>query len=162
MSVQKKIAELPDKNSRPARFFHNRDKVSQAWLSALPGPLTHIPSPEFTQAMAWFFMLPSPACSPFIGSPVRGKALDPYGEVLMCARLPFDSWRVRHDKVKGEIRAIGAEARVTVNPETFGLFSPYIPAAALAEDGHLHHLRERQGLVPDLLLEFYKARVSGS
>ena len=38
--------------------------------------------------------------------------------------------------------------------EPYGLFSPFIPAAALSSQGHLYHLRERQGLVPDLLLTF--------
>ena len=153
-AIKKVIDEQADRNSRPRRFFLNRDKISQAWLSALPGPLTHIPSAEFTQAMAWLFMLPSPACSPFVGSMVCGKPLDMYGEVLMCATLPFDSWRVRHDKVKSEIRAIGVDAGVIVDAEPYGLFSPFIPSAATSEGGHLHHTRERQGLVPDLLVCF--------
>ena len=156
LSLQQAIELLPNKNSRPARFFNQHDKVSQAWLSALPGPFTHIPDPEFTQAMAWFFMCPSPACSPYVGSLVCGKPLDAYGEVLMCAPLPFDSWRVRHDKIKSEIRAIGVDSGVIVEPEPFGVFSPFIPAAALAEDGQLHRLRERQGLVPDLLITYPK------
>ena len=69
-SIQHTLQNHPDKNARPVRFFDQRDKVSQAWLTALPGPLTHIPSIEFTQAMAWLFMLPSPACAPFVGSSV--------------------------------------------------------------------------------------------
>ena len=72
----------------------------------------------------------------------------------MCATLPFDSWRVRHDIVKSELRAIGYDSGVNVDPEPYGLFSPHIPATALANTGHLHHLRERQGLVPDLLIGF--------
>ena len=104
--------------------------------------------------MAWLFMLPSPARGPFIGSNVCGKPLDAYSEVLMCATLPFDSWRVRHDKIKSEIRSIGYEAGVNVDPEPYGLFSQHIPAAALANTGPLHHQRERQGLVPDLLISY--------
>ena len=99
-------------------------------------------------------MLPSPACSLHVGSLVCGKSLDPHGEILMCATLPCDSWRVRHDKLKSEIRAIGHEAGVSVDPEPFGLFSPFVPAAALEVNGHLQHLRERQGLIPDLLVNF--------
>ena len=89
--------------------------------------------------MAWYFMLPSPACAPFVGSLVCGKPLDPYGEVLMCATLPFDSWRVRHDKIKSEIRSIGYDSGVNIDAEPYGLFSAHIPAAAVAENGHLHH-----------------------
>ena len=43
---------------------------------------------------------------------------------------------------------------MNINSEPYGLFSLHIPDTALAENGHLHHLRERQGLVPDLLINF--------
>ena len=90
----------PNREARAVRFFTQRDKLSQAWLAALPGPLSNIPSPEFIQAMAWFLLTPSPACKPHVGEMICGKPLDAYGETLMCATLPFDSWRIRHDKVK--------------------------------------------------------------
>ena len=56
-ALQKVLEDFPQRNCCPVRFFNQRDKISQAWLTALPGPLTHIPSEEFVQAMAWFFML---------------------------------------------------------------------------------------------------------
>ena len=90
-AIHKCLQIHPDKKARPVRMFSHRDKLSQAWLSALPGPFSEIPSPEFTQAMAWHLLVPSPACQPHVGTFICGKPLDEFGEVLMCARLPFDS-----------------------------------------------------------------------
>ena len=64
----------------------------------------------------------------------------------MCATLPFDSGRAQHDKIKSELRSIGTEAGGMVDPEAYGIFSSYIPAAALAEDNLLYHHRDCQGL----------------
>ena len=102
--------------------------------------------------MAWHLLTPSPACLPHVGSLVCGKPLDEYGEVLMCATLPFDSWRLRHDKVKMEIQSIGLDSGLIVDAEPFGLFSHLIPSSAFSENGHLFYNRERQGLVPDFLI----------
>ena len=38
--------------------------------------------------------------------------------------------------------------------EPYGLFSPLIPASATSPTGNLHHQRDRQGLIPDLLITF--------
>ena len=57
---------------------------------------------------------------------------------------------------------MGHEAGVNVDPEPYGLFSAHIPAAALQEGGHLHFNRERQGLVPDLLVNFPNNHGPGS
>ena len=109
------LEEHHDRNARPVKRFGQRDKVSQAWLSALCTALSSIPSPEFTQAMAWFFYVPSPACSPFVGTMVAGKPLDRFGEVLMCAQLPFDSWRTRHTIIETTTEAIINDCGVIAN-----------------------------------------------
>jgi len=83
----------PNQAAHPVKRLGQRDKVSLAWLSAIPTPTSYIPSPEYTQAMAWFLFLPSPACRPYVGPFINGIPLDPQGQFLMCARLPFDSWR---------------------------------------------------------------------
>ena len=152
-ALHKALQTHQDRKARPARMLPHRDKLSQAWLTALPGPLTHIPSPEFTQAaMAWHLLTPSPACQPHLGKMICGKPLDQFGETLMCATLPFNSWRVRHDKVKMEIQSLGLESGLIVNTKPFGLFSHLIPANAYLETGQLHHHRERQGLISDFLV----------
>ena len=75
----------PNKSTHPVQKFHCKDKVSQAWLSALPTALSSIPSDEFQQAMAFQMFVPSPACSPHLGTMIGDRPLDAHGEVLMCA-----------------------------------------------------------------------------
>jgi len=152
--IQSGLKNHHDKGARPVKRFEQRDKVSQAWLSALCTPMSSIPSPEFTQAMAWFFFVPSPACSSHVGQLVAGKPLDQFGETLMCAHLPFDSWRTRHTTVENTMEAIINDCGIIANSEPYGLFSSLIPATATALNGDLHHARERQGLVPDFLVTF--------
>ena len=77
--------------------------------------------------------------------------MDPFGDSLMCARLPGDTWRTKHDAVKITLANFCHEARLAVNVEVYGTFSADIPAAATAEDGSLMHIRDRQGLVPDFM-----------
>jgi hypothetical protein len=128
-------------------------KLSQGWLSASPGPLTHIPGPLFQQAMAWRFCVPSPALANLVGQPVgrEGAMMDPFGDNLMCAKLPGDTWRTKHDAVKMTLGTFAHEARLPVDVEVYGAFSGDIPTAAVAEDGSLHNIRDRQGFVPDFM-----------
>ena len=51
-----------------------------------------------------------------------------------------------------EIQSLCTESGLFIDIEPFGLFSHLIPAAAYLETGHLHHHRERQGLLPDFLI----------
>ena len=72
----------------------------------------------------------------------------------MCATLPFDSWRVRHDRIKFELHSLAIDAGVIVDSEPYSLFSHLIPASAQDPTSQLHYKRERQGLIPDLSLSF--------
>ena len=137
-AVLKALETHHDRLARPVRMFHQRDKVSQAWLSALPSPLSLIPSPEFTEAMAWHLFLPSPACAPHVGSMVKRKPMDPFGEVLMCATLPFDSWRLRHDRIKLELQSIALDSGANVDTEPYSLFSHLIPFNISYNKSHQH------------------------
>ena len=153
-AVLEGLKSHPNQTQKPVKRFHQLDKCSQAWLSALCSPLSKIPSPEFTEAMALKFFVPSPACAPFVGQMVAGKPLDKYGEVLLCASLPFDSWRLRHNSIQATVEAIANESGVIANAEAYGLFSPYIPAAATSVGGDLQSTKDRQGLIPDFLITF--------
>ena len=72
-----------DREAKPVKRFSQRDKVSQAWLSALCTPLPSISSPEFIQAMAWQLVVPFSACSSHVGQMISGKPLDRIGEVCL-------------------------------------------------------------------------------
>ena len=139
--------------ARPVRIFSQADKVSQAWISAVPTSMSHIPSLEFSEIMAAFLALPSPACQPLVGTKLlqSGRLVDPFGDNIMCEKLPFDTWRTRHDQAKVMIEELATDAGVVVQPEVFGLFSPSL---ATSEGGMLSWSRDRQGLVPDFLFTF--------
>ena len=132
LSLSKSLQHPPDLNFRPARIFSQSDKLSQAWISALPGALSHIPSLEFSEIMASFLALPSPSCSSLVGTRLRvsGRLVDLYGDNIMCERLPFDTWRIRHDQAKVVLEEIASDAGVIVQPEVYGLFSHLIPSVA--------------------------------
>ena len=111
--------------------------------------------------MAWYFFTPLSACDPHIGKMVLGKPLDRFGETVICATLPFDTWCTRYDKLKLSIEknerkksAVINDCGVIADVEPYGLFSALIPASATSNGGDLQHPRDRQGLVPDFSITF--------
>ena len=67
--------------SRPALSWKQRDKVSSAWLLALPGIDTRLNNAEFAEVAAANLSLPSPACAARLGEVIKGKVcVDKYGE----------------------------------------------------------------------------------
>ena len=77
----------PDRVARPVTAYQNIDKLSGAWLLALPGPETGISSKVFSEAMAAHLCLPSPAvvAGGWVGkNTVRGGAvIDQFGDAVM-------------------------------------------------------------------------------
>ena len=140
-----------DQRARPVWAIPQFDKLSQAWLLALPSPTTYLSSQVFTEAMASHLCLPSPACRGRVGQPVgpAGAIVDHFGDAVMCATLPFDTWRIRHDTVKLALAERSHDSKVEVECEVYGLFADIVPAAATANGGELEMVRQRQGLVPD-------------
>ena len=76
-----------DRQARPVTVFQNFDKLSGAWLLALPGPETGLSSKVFSEAMAAHLCLPSPALvsGGWVGkNTVRGGAvIDEFGDAVM-------------------------------------------------------------------------------
>ena len=85
--------------------------------------------------MSAFLALPSPVCQPLVGTKLlqSGRLVDPFGDMIMCEKLPFDTWRTRHDLVKVTFEELATEAGAIVQPEVYGLFSHLIPSVATAE-----------------------------
>ena len=71
----------------------------------------------------------------------------------MCATLPGDSWRWRHDSLKECLMSICNESKVRADAEVFGLFRTLIPAELTEQGGDLQYGRQRVGLTPHLLLQ---------
>ena len=136
--------------ARPVTAYQNLDKLSDAWVQALPGPKTGLSASVFVEAMAARLCLHSPAvvASGMIGRPLgRSRAtIDPFDDSVMCCRdLVGDTWRQRHVLVKV---AIGRECMASHLPhyiEVYGLFSHLMPAMAVQEGGELQYARARQG-----------------
>ena len=145
----------PDRMARPVTVFPNFDKLSGAWILALPTPTTGLAGSLFSEAMAAHLCLPSPAIREWVGQTVGRdkKVIDPFGDNVMCCRdLPGDSWRIRHDTGKLAIVNECLVSKLPVECEVYGLFADLIPAEATAEGEELHWGRARQGLTPDLRL----------
>ena len=146
-----------DRGARPVTVFQNYDKISGAWLLALPGPDTGLSSPVFMEAMAAHLCLPSPSvrAGGWVGkNTVRGGAIiDKFGDNIMnCRNLPGDTWRARHDTGKLAIVNECIAAGLVHDCEVYGLFSDLIPAQALGQGEELEWGRARQGLIPDFRL----------
>ena len=61
--LTKALENYQPKKARPAWAWRQRDKMSSAWLQALPGNDNHLSNAEFAEAAAANLCLPSPACS---------------------------------------------------------------------------------------------------
>merc|ERR1712105_139414 len=72
-----------DRTNRPVWSWLQRDKLSSAWLQALPGPDTSMTSAEFSEAAAAALCIPSPACVEKLGQTIRGRqVVDLFGETV--------------------------------------------------------------------------------
>ena len=136
------------KSTRAAWAWRQRDKVSSAWLLAIPGPDTTLSSAEFREAAAANLCLPSPACAGRIGETVKGqKRIDKYGDTIQATPLCGDHWRRRHDLLVQFVDRSCMWAGVPAEREVFNLFSGAVRQQGLSR---LEAARQRQSLVPDL------------
>ena len=139
-----------DRLARPVLAWPQFDKLSSAWLLSLPGPHTGLASSVFTEAMCAHLCLPSPACRDRVGEKVGRAVVDMFGDAVMSAPLPGDTWRIRHDTVKSELNRLLTWCNLPATCEVFGLFSHLIPQEGL---NRIERGRKRQGLVPDFQLQ---------
>ena len=148
-ALTKALEIYDDQTARPVLVWPQRDKLSSAWLLSLPGPHNGLSSEIFSEAMCSNLCLPSPVCRDRVGERLGKVHVDLYGDKVMSAQLPGDTWRIRHDAVKMELNRLFMWSSMPSTCEVFGLFSHLIPQEGLTR---LERGRERQGLVPDFLL----------
>ena len=149
--VLSKALELhPNQAARPVRVWPQLDKLSTAWLLSLPGAHSGLSSNVFREAVCANLCLPSPACRDRVGESIGRARVDQYGDQVMAAQLAGDTWRIRHDSIKTEINRLLMWCSMPSTCEVFGLFSHLIPQEGL---NRLERGRERQGMVPDFLIE---------
>ena len=152
--LREALLRHPDQTARPTIAYPQLDKTSTAWKLGLPGPTTGLTTPVFKEVMAMHLFLPSIACKEVVGQRVgaRRAVAGPFGDELMCAQLPGDSWRWRHDEVKLCLMNICNDSKIRADAEVFGLFRDLIPPELVQQGGELQYGRQRVGLTPDLLL----------
>ena len=155
--LEKALKQHHDRAARPVTAYQNFDKLSGAWLLALPGSANGLSAAVFAESLCAHLCLPSPAVmgSGWVGKTVgrREAEIDCYGDTIMnCADLPGDSWRHRHDTAKTAIATACLDAKLPVDCEVYGLFSDLLPATVENAGGDLEWGRSRQGLVPDFRL----------
>ena len=155
--LAKALKEHPDRLARPVTVFPNFDKLSGAWLLALPGSVNGLSATVFAETMAAHLCLPSPSVmgSGWVGKTLgrRGAEIDVFGDTVMnCSELPGDSWRHRHDTAKTAIATACYEARLPADCEVYGLFCDLLPASEQNAGGDLEWGRARQALIPDYRL----------
>ena len=146
------LQQHPDREARPVTVFPNFDKLSGAWLLALPTPTTGLMGRTFSEAMAAHLCLPSPAVREWVGRPVgrSGKGVDVFGDTIMnCHDLPGDTWHDCHDTGKLALMNEFLLSKVPAECEVYGLFADKIPVTATAQGEELQWGLARQGLVPD-------------
>ena len=127
----------PDRGARPIFAFPQFDKLSQAWILATTSPATYLPAQIFRERMAAQFCLPSPVCEGKVGQTVgaNGAVVDRFGDSVLCATLPFDTWRHKHDDAKLSLVERAHHAHIQCDAEIFGLFRDLVPAATRRRDG---------------------------
>ena len=137
-----------DRANRPVWAWLQRDKISSAWLQALPGPDSSLTSAEFSEAAAAVLCLPSPSCVEKLGQTLKGRTVvDLYGDAVQSTALPGDHWRSRHDRIKLLLFKLCQYAGVPCQMEVFNLFAGCIPQAGLSR---MEKGRKVQSIVPDL------------
>ena len=148
--IKKGLAVHPrqDRTNRPVWSWLQRDKLSAAWLQALPSPDTSLSSGEFSEAAAAVLCLPSPACADRLGQVVTGrKVVDLYGEEVLSTTLTGDHFRKRHDAFKMKLFRLCQWAGLSAEVEVFNLFSASIPQEGL---NRMERGRKIQSIVPDM------------
>ena len=136
------------RDNRPVWAWLQRDKLSSAWLQALPGPDSSLTSAEFTEAAATALCLPSPSCVDKVGQTVRGRVVvDKHGDSIQATNLKGDHFRTRHDRCKLLINRMCQWSGLPCEMEVFNLFAGVIPQAGL---NRMERGRKSQSIIPDL------------
>ena len=148
-ALKEAVTRIQQPNQRIVRAWQNRDKLSTAWLSALPGP-EGLRGMAFSEALASILCMPSPACMSRLGAKVGKKRVDLFGDNIQSAALPGDHWRTRHDTVKMTLNSLFSWARLPATCEVWNLFSHLIPGEALTR---MDTGRKRQAMIPDFRLQ---------
>lgn len=148
--LEKALNEYSDQSARPVLHNPQLDKISSAWVTALPSPESYIPSPAFAEGMCGYLCVPSPACRDLIGQKIGKETVDIWGDRVQSQTLVGDIYRHKHDSVKMKIFSLANECHLPATCEVFGIFAPCIPQRGLSR---MERGRARQSIIPDFLFQ---------
>ena len=118
------------KRDRHAWGWRQKDKLSSAWLLALPGGGEGLSNEEFTTTAALNLCLPPPCVTERLGVELKGRpkvVVETHGDNVQATPLPGDHWRSRHDLIKLTLFNLCRWAGLPCEVEVFNLFSRFIP-----------------------------------
>lgn len=148
--MMKALTKNPDRRVRLVWSWLERDKLSTAWLLAMPGVDTSLNSDVFMEAAATLLCLPSPVCADRIGCRVGNRTVDRFGDKVGAAKMEGDVFRIKHDTIKQLIAKQLGQTHLPYQCKVFNLFAHLIPQAGLSR---IERGWKRQGLMPDSMLE---------
>ena len=165
--LQADMTQLPADDRHKIAYFHTTGDHLPIAMSFVTAWLCRIRlSPaEWMEMIARVFGLASPACAALVGKTIRGAptaggqrgrsygVVDASGDNVLKAVLAGDGWRKRHDYIKNIISSMASSAGFTVDEEIYGIFAAQLNREALKEIEEKLTLRQRHGIVPDLMLQ---------
>ena len=144
----KVLKKVRPKSTREAWAWRQRDKVSSAWVLAIPGYQSTLTSAEFSLAAATNLCIPPPVCLEREGETIKGNVtIDCHGDRIQATCIEGDHWRRRHDLLVQLTHQMCLWAGVSCDMEVFNLFQGVVCQAALSR---MERAQQRQTLVPDL------------
>ena len=148
--LEKILTNIRPKSTRAAWAWRQRDKISSAWVLALPSADTALSNAEFAEAAASSLCLPSPACQGRVGEPIKGQMkIDEYGDAVQATALRGDHWRTRHDAMLHLLHSLCQWSGLKANMEVFNLFAGEVRQEGL---NRAQGNRALQALVPDMAI----------
>ena len=157
--LNKQLLGYRPKSMRAVWSWRQRDKVSSAWIPAIPAPDNMLTNAEFSQAAAIHLCLPSPSYRDLVGEHIKnGVVVDQYRDSVQATSVPGDHWRTRHNAFLHMIHRLCLWSGLPVQMEVFNLFSGLVTQPGLSRAEKVHML---QGLVPDLRTTLPGAGVTG-
>ena len=129
-TLKKHLGDYRDRKARPICCMQQKDKLTTAWLLALPSAQGSLSSPVFREGLAMVLCLPSPACRDRVGEKIGSGRVDQWGDVVKCQTLSGGSWTIRHDRTKAELMRMLGWSGIVASCEVTGLFQHLIPPVA--------------------------------
>ena len=121
--LEKVLKGVRPRSTREAWAWRQRDKVSSAWVLALPGYQTKLTCAEFSLTAVTNLCLPPSICLEREVEVIKGQTkVDIHGNNSQATHLQGDHWRKRHDSLVILTGQMCLWPGVSCEMEVFNLF----------------------------------------